>query len=464
MPTPANENLSVVRPEIAKVLVSASGIEQPVAEVLGRDYERLMQLRTEVKASIQDGRPAYLCAECFTPVYICRRKDTRRFFFRHKTEDGRCSAITRGELSQDEIKARKYNGAKESWLHIQMKSWLVESLQASGQFSDIQQEKRWTGRITGEWRKPDVVATLNGLKIAFEVQLSTTFLDVIVARRRFYLHEGGLLFWVFAAFDEDARRLTLDDVFYNNNQNAFIVSQQTHEASIVAGDFLLDCVWTKPPSERHEVCLVRDRISFRDLKLDIEKQQAYFFDYTAAVKQQTADAVAERLRWPQEFEEWFLKVAAEHSSLYDQEDAIANFPKDVPAHWSSRNMLTDTPLRFYDHTRHLPVAMLNAIYSAKKGHPVGLRRKQFIEVAHYVAASYPHYLLWFRRALHVYDRASLLKEQDRTGNWKRRVTAYRKEMQEDPDKYVADQSHQLLFEFLFPELIPLPLSPEGTTA
>lgn len=464
IPTPLNRHLAVVRPEIAKVLESASGIERSVVELLGYDYERLMQLRMDVKSSIQEGRPAYLCAECFTPVYVCRRKETQRFFFRHKIEDGRCSAITRGELSQDEIKARKYNGAKESWLHLQMKRWLVDSLSASGQFSDIQEEKRWTGRIMGEWRKPDVVATFNGLKIAFEVQLSTTFLDVIAARRLFYLKEGGLLFWIFAAFEEKARRLTLDDVFYNNNQNAFIVSQQTRDASVQARDFLLDCVSTKPPSGQFEGLLLRDRVSFRDLTLDIKKQQAYFFDYATAVSQQTVYDAARRAGWSREFEYWFLKIAADHSSQYDQEDALATFPDDIPVHWGDGEIITDTPLRFYDHERRLPVAMLNAIYSAKQGRPVGLNRKQFIEVAHYVATSHPRYLLWFRKALQVYGRASLLKEQDRSGNWAKRVRTYRKEMQEDPDRYAADQSHQLLFEFLFPELMPLPLWPEGVNA
>lgn len=88
---------------------------------------------------------------------------------------------------QRQIAAMKYNGAKESLLHRQMKLWLVESLYASGQFTDIRQEKRWQGTITSEWRKPDVRAVFGGTPIAFEIQLSTTFLDVIVERRRFYL-------------------------------------------------------------------------------------------------------------------------------------------------------------------------------------------------------------------------------------------------------------------------------------
>jgi hypothetical protein len=232
---------------VAKVLESVSGLELDAQDVIGSDTDRLMQMRLSVRTSVLEGEPLYLCAECFTPVYLCCLRSTRRFFFRHRIEDGRCSAKTRGELNHDEILAKKYNGAKESLLHRQMKQWLVESLCASGQFTDIKQESRWQGNITGKWRQPDVSALYQSQRVAFEVQLSTTFLDVIALRRLFYLKEGGLLFWVFSKFDDGSRRLTMDDVFFNNNQNAFIVSSHTRDASCAAADFRLDCVWAIPP-------------------------------------------------------------------------------------------------------------------------------------------------------------------------------------------------------------------------
>jgi hypothetical protein len=74
---------------------------------------------------------------------------------------------------------------KESFLHRQMKQWIVDSLYASGDFADIRQESRWQGTITGEWRKPDVSAIYRSISIAFKVQLSTTFLDIIAERRFF---------------------------------------------------------------------------------------------------------------------------------------------------------------------------------------------------------------------------------------------------------------------------------------
>ncbi|MGQ3085349.1 MAG: DUF6035 family protein [Hydrogenophaga sp.] len=456
-PLRPGETLSVQRPEVSVVIDSTTGEELRVQEVIGSDYEQLLQLRMEVATSIKLSLPLYLCAECFTPVYLCCRRSTRRFFFRHTIEDGRCGAITRGELSREEITARKYNGAKESLLHRQMKQWLEESLRASGRFTDIAQEQRWPGAVTDAWRKPDVSARLGDTRIAFEVQLSTTFLDVIAERRQFYLREGGLLFWVFAKFDEDGRRLTQDDVFYNNNQNAFLVSEATRNASRDAGDFLLNCVWSEPGYSDSSIVLRRQQVSFRDLTLDLVKQQAFFFDYAGTRRQREVEEVEERASWPRQFESWWLEQAAKYESLYDQEDDLARFPDIAPVHWNDWGMLTKTPLRFYGASNFLPVDILDAFYSAKHGKPVGINRKQFIEVAHWFVPANPAYLLWFRRALQVWNRGDLLREQDRSGNWAKRVRGYKQELKQDPEKFDADQRHQLLFEWLFPELLPLPL-------
>ena len=111
------ESLAVEDPAVPKLLESSTGEERMAAEIIGSDRSQLMQLRMAVKTSIKEGEPLYLCAECFTPVYLVQRAKMKRFFFRHQLEDGRCSATTRGELSQQQITAIKYNGVKESHLH-----------------------------------------------------------------------------------------------------------------------------------------------------------------------------------------------------------------------------------------------------------------------------------------------------------------------------------------------------------
>lgn len=91
-----------------------------------------------------------------------------------------------------------------------MKEWIREGLARDSEFSDVVVEGNWTGALTGERRRPDVRAMYRGLPIVFEVQLSSTYLNVIAERRVFYLQEGALLVWVFAEFDDQMRKLTQD--------------------------------------------------------------------------------------------------------------------------------------------------------------------------------------------------------------------------------------------------------------
>lgn len=341
----SGSNFGVDGPAIPTVFDAASGTEVKVSALLTAEEATVMQLRFDVKRQIQLDRARYLCPECFVPVSLVSIKEGRRFYFRHLVEDGRCSAVTRGELSQPEINARKYNGAKESYLHREMKQWLADSLHASGQFADIVQEARWTGRITGAWRKPDVSARYGTLKVAFEVQLSTTFLDVIAERWNFYQQEGGLVVWVFARFDGARLRLTQDDLFFLNNQNAFVVSQETRDASVTARDFLLDCAWSEPAPAHASPSLGRARVSFSQLTLDTVRQQAYYFDHRGHKAALQAARDAQRRNWPATFEAWWLDVAGKQRSQEDQEDSVWDFPARAPLHWTEGACWTRPALR-----------------------------------------------------------------------------------------------------------------------
>src|SRR5690606_37860085 len=118
--------------EVKEVLETETGRHLSVTEVIGTEYERLIQLRMNVRSQARKEDPLYRCSLCNVAVYICRAKESHKFFFRHQHEDGSCPARTRGELSQAEINARKYNGAKESKLHRRMKDWVCQCLVADG--------------------------------------------------------------------------------------------------------------------------------------------------------------------------------------------------------------------------------------------------------------------------------------------------------------------------------------------
>lgn len=189
----SSNNLCVDTPQINEVFELETGEFYTAQQVIGSDYNKLIQLRMKLLEHIKQDKPIYRCPMCHVPVYLAcsRHNDDKKFYFKHRIEDRNCPAITRGSLSKDEILAIKYNGAKESPAHIRMKEIIAESLSHEPDFSDIKAETIIKGADRKQWRKPDIQALWQGkLRVAFEVQLSTTFLDVIAQRRLFYKDTG----------------------------------------------------------------------------------------------------------------------------------------------------------------------------------------------------------------------------------------------------------------------------------
>lgn len=437
------EDLIVDDAAIVRVMDMEDGRHLLAKDVLGRDYVRLMRLRMEANSSVQRGEPMYVCSICGAAVRIRRSPTRPKFFFKHRHEVGNCPAITAGHLSQDEINARQYNGAKESRLHRRMKDWLCECLAADGRFTDIKQEPTWKGALTGERRRPDVRASYNGLPIAFEVQLSTTHLDVISARRDFYQQEGGLLFWVFAEFTADRRRMTDDDVFYNNNLNAFVVDATTVAASLDAEDFKLECVWSVPTADGGTSGLHRRLTSFHELTLQPEQQRAFYFDFDARRQELADTSNAERQQLRDDVEAWI--------------GATAYYGETANKDWAQFRA------RFRKHAIELPRylsefdrALLTVLYSAKHNKPWGQGQKKLVEVAHRVAGAYKHHLTWFMHAVREYGRLESMQAEGDPSRWKRKYEECQAEYRMNREVYSPRREHQAVVEFLFPELAPMP--------
>ena len=437
---------AVASPEVAEVLDVATGRYVSYADVIGDDHARAVQLRLQLKTDSLRGNPRYRCAMCMTPVYLVMRAEGRKFFLRHTLEDGRCPAVTRGLLSQEEINARKYNGIKESWRHREMKRWIAECLRADPHFADVQEEKRWSGQFSGAWRKPDVRATFRGMPVAFEVQLSTTFINVIAERREFYLREGGLLFWVFAAFDEGPRRLTQDDVFFNNNRNAFVVSGRTREESLATRRFMLECVWAEPTLGGDVTELRRALVPFDELTLQRDKQRAFHFDFDGtktAMARQVYEAQVARLKpLRAKFEAWYTAY-------------VTTREEDLKTWGQLRRALAEERVALPEYPGVLPKSLFNALYSAKHGRVVGWDYANFIQIAHHMEPGTRKYLQYFRAALKAYDRADLVRAQDQSGKWAGKVSAYREKLRAGDPAYAPDLTHNDLVRLLFPEMFSL---------
>lgn len=441
MPTPG-ESLVVPNPEITMVMETETGEHLPVAQVIGSDYYALVQKRLQVIAAFHTEDPLYRCSTCFVPVRLCCHHLSKKFYFKHREENGNCPAITRGELSQREIDALKYNGAKESRLHRKMKDWIEACLQADGRFSDIEKEPTWKGPITGDIRRPDVRARYNGTPIAFEIQLSTTYLDVIVGRRQFYQQEGGLLFWIFAMFDAEHRRMTEDDVFYNNNQNAFVVDSKTVEASLANRTFMLECVWAVPLPQGGTSNLFRKTVPFHELTLDVPNQRAFYYDFEGKRREfeQSAETECQAIR--RELDEWWGQ--------------LGRYEEDSRAVWRR------FALRLRKQSIQAPFelggleSLLTCLHSAKHGKPHGRRHKKLVEIAHRVAGAYPQHLIWFMHAVRRYGWLEVMEKEGEPAKWAKKYQAAREEYKKNPDKFSPPREYCGLVEFLFPELAPLP--------
>lgn len=280
--------------------------------------------------------------------------------------------------------------------------------------------------------------------MAFEVQLSTTFLRVIAERRVFYEQEGGMLLWVFKSFDEERARLTQDDVFYNNNRNLFLASEDTLLASKKMGRFCLECRWEEPYIEDAQI---RTRwagqiVSIDDLKLDSKRQRVYFFNYDSKAEElANACLVNQATVLREKFESYWLGQTP-HSFERGPE-------------WSALRKgfaSLGLSLPYYPEDGRGPVHLLNALYSAKYGRVVGWNYKKFIEVAHHIAGRYKGFLWAYRQALAVYGRKGQILEEDESSKWRKKVEHYRPLMEAGDKTYKPDSRFDELIAFLFPEL------------
>lgn len=432
-------HLCVDDPEIAEVLDLHTGRHQHAASVIGDEFDRVIQLRSALKDGIEEHAPLYACSICSVPVYLVATPDKQRFFFRHLAEEGNCPAVTRGALSQDAIRALKYNGAKESARHKQVKSWVAQSLAADPDFTGIEVESVVKGLQGIEWRKPDVRALYRGRPVVFEIQLSTTFLDVITARRRFYLREGALLVWVFAEFDSFAGRpLTQDDVFYNNNRNAFLVTADTVAASEATGQFHLECRWEEPLFPSGTSPLQSKTLPFQDLTLDWDRQQAYYYDFYGPqedIRRQLARQGGDPETLREQFRKLWWRGFHEVRDTPEFQQLLANL----------RRAGVQVPRRI---NRHL----FNALYTARLGTPVGYPRANFLSIAHRIHDEHKPQFLTFCRALAVYRRLDGLLAEDKTGKWRAKYEEAKRQFKIGNPAFQRDQSPDALAAFLFPEV------------
>ncbi|MBT0654285.1 hypothetical protein KI810_14565 [Geobacter luticola] len=356
----------------------------------------------------------------------------------------------------------RYNGLKEGADHQRLKKLLKESLQADPEVApdSLAVEQRWWGVVDeSKWRTPDVTAVRDGIRIAFEVQLSTTFLNVMRERHQFYRENGGLLFWIFREAQQVDPRQMQDDVFFTNNSNLFVVDDETRELSQKHCCLTLRCFYLEPQLDGPE--LWRERlITFPELTIDLPRQRVFYFDNEAARAAVVAmqEARARELLREQFIDFWLTYDAIPDEARHDACQRLINKLADAGI------IVQSEPTR--DLLRFAWLCL-----SAQAGHPVGFGHKTLLEVANYAMDNCPELVHYF---LTVANRAGtisvLLAQDDAAGTkrrrqgkphdpWRERISRFRASYQlarrRESGPYPIDQSFGILFNLLFPSDIAL---------
>ncbi|MUT54298.1 hypothetical protein EG336_00495 [Vibrio parahaemolyticus] len=251
------------------------------------EEQEYFQFRTAI-AKNRKTNPLALCNVCFQPV-VLRATPQRTTFFAHVKDSEDCPIKTTTNLTMEEIQAMKYNGQKEGRQHKEGKQRLAELLSSDPLFSDeIHIEKTFREKnpvgIAKHWRRPDILARLasDNREVVFELQVSTTFLDVIISREEFYKNNDAYITWVFLDFDSE--KFTTLDIAYANKANVFVLDNEANHESELNGKLVMKCYYRQPYiTEDLNIAhkWVHELVDFSILNFDELNKKTYFVDTDA---------------------------------------------------------------------------------------------------------------------------------------------------------------------------------------
>lgn len=245
--------------------------------------------REQCRSAIKKLRePILVCDTCGQLIQISGGIGdfTKKTHFKHAKDSEDCPLKTDSNISVDEILRRKFNGQVEGSLHINTKNqiafYLLKNKENNRGITNVEVEKVHKSKLDyKKWKKPDITSIFNNKSLVFEVQLATTFLDVIIERQLFYKENKTYILWIFKEFEneEDKQKFTQKDIFYSNNRNAFVFDDYAIELSERHQNLILACHFQRPIINNLilEYKWEVQYISLNDLTFD-ENFKIYFFN------------------------------------------------------------------------------------------------------------------------------------------------------------------------------------------
>lgn len=298
--------------------------------------QEIARYRRYLEEAIQLKQPRFVCPYCNQMVKLCGRRTQKGkvLFFSHLHNSADCDIKTTEQLTKEEIIAKRYGTVQESVRHKKLKEFIYKHLNTRESqelgISHVEASPKVTSDIPYlEWRRPDIVADFKDRQLVFELQLSTTFLSVVVERDIFYRLNNYFVVWVFnfedaekfvkeCCFEEEFRKrtaevdnhedksentekkttamiikeesaerkpiiggqrfslgnLTSKDIYYANKRNVFILDEEARIKSMECNQLFLSVTWLDETGKFVPLQL----ISIKDLSFDEESCKPYYFD------------------------------------------------------------------------------------------------------------------------------------------------------------------------------------------
>lgn len=129
---------------ISKLINFDTGQEESSIPLILKGEEFIFQLRRLIEERIQQNNFLYGCGECGQPVVIRSHRTpngNHTFYFKHLHDSGDCPIKTDSKYTKSEMRCMKYNGAKESKPHFELKHYVASQLEKDNRFTNIQVEK-----------------------------------------------------------------------------------------------------------------------------------------------------------------------------------------------------------------------------------------------------------------------------------------------------------------------------------
>lgn len=406
--------------------------EYKVDQLLSRSEEEIFRLRRLLAENRAKNTKSLVCAICNQAVIIAGNQK-REFFFKHHQDSDDCYIKTAGKLGQEEINALKYQGAKESKRHKELKSHISTFLRFNKNISELAEEKviKSTNKNSKEWKKPDISSIYKKNKVVFEIQLSTTFLNVIVDREIFYKNEQTYIIWFFNLSSFSEYRFTEKDILYSNKNNALIINDETIEKTQNNNELIFLCHYKKAYLDQGIIKSKWDKkyITIDDLQFDESNYKAYYYDYALEHKKLEDSLKHEFLN---EFKDYWLKRDQLNFELREKNDL----------HYKNKFAEINIDVDGFSNIR----GILNALFSLKTKNIIGFKFSNYLALSNHILYDLPEFSKIYLWAVYVYGYKEIIENQDKKDTFKGKIQKYKKERPEQ------DTKHSELIYKLFPEI------------